>query len=509
MARAHGGVDAAAPAVRRSAGPASGRAPRVWPLALSVVAVAALPGLSLLAANVGEQVRVDTVVAWLGITAVAGLGVVTMARIRGPITARRTAVVVVALVVLAYRFPATSALNEALGLSLLDTAWWVVVAVVVAALAWWLARRHGIQVFVAILGPALLIQPLTQLVLATTGSPASADEEGVDVVVADLPVLARTPNVYFFVLDGHAGPEFLRARTDVDPDPFLAALRADGFRVSEHAESNYPFTNLSVSSTLEMDYGYEGREEPFPDPFFARLQGDNLTSDIFLANDYAYLHTWPGLWSGSQCSGREDWCLGGNGPVDDTTVALASMTPLVDVVVDDSSSAAVATANDPLWVTREVLANQPGDRPTWNFIHLLNPHPPLLRDADCELRDVDMELSGWGEGPEYGDAVACLDRRLQQSVDAILAVDPDPVIVIQGDHGPRLGIDYDEDGGVTLDDDMYFSILSAIRLPQACDDVEVPDDLTSINTFRIVFACLEDRPVDLLDDRRFPIHRGG
>lgn len=496
------------------------RPTRVWPLALSVVAVAALPGLGLLAANLGEPVQLGTVAAWFAITAALGLVMVSMARLRGPATARRAAVVVVALLVLAFRFPATTALNDTLnealderwGWLLPDTAWWVIVAVVVAAMGWWLARRHGVQVFVAILGPALLLQPVVQLVLATAASPAMADDAEPDLhdgMGEDLPTLARTPNVYFFVLDGHAGPDFLRERTGFDPDPFLAALRTDGFRVSEHATSNYPFTNLSVSSTLEMDYGYEGREEPFPDPFFDRLQGDNRTADIFLANDYAYLHTWPGLWSGSRCSGREDWCLGGNGPVDDTTVALASMTPLLDVVVDDSSAAAVATANDPLWVTRRILANQPEDRPTWNFIHLLNPHPPLLRDADCGVRDVDMELSAWGDGPEYGDAVACLDRRLQQSIEEILAVDPDPVIVIQGDHGPRLGIDYDTDGGVTLDDDMYFSILSAIRLPQACDDVEVPDDLTSVNTFRIVFACLEDRPLDLLEDRRFPIHRDG
>lgn len=82
--------------------------------------------------------------------------------------------------------------------------------------------------------------------------------------------------------------------------------------------------------------------------------------------------------------------------------------------------------------------------------------------------------------------------------------DEDPLIVFQADHGPRLGIDWDEPDGVVLNDEMHFSIYSAIRLP-ACRDIPIPDDLTSVNTLRIARSCVEGRPVELLPNRRFVI----
>ncbi|MDP6271975.1 MAG: hypothetical protein QF398_16555, partial [Alphaproteobacteria bacterium] len=44
-----------------------------------------------------------------------------------------------------------------------------------------------------------------------------------------------------------------------------------------------------------------------------------------------------------------------------------------------------------------------------------------------------------------------------------------------------------------------YGILNAIRLPDRCRHQLYPT-MTSVNTFRIVFACIEDRPPRLLDD---------
>lgn len=185
---------------------------------------------------------------------------------------------------------------------------------------------------------------------------------------------------------------------------------------------------------------------------------------------------------------------------------MLSATPLIDLFVDEDTHASIATTNDPLHVTDVMLSSAPA-RPYYAQMHLLNPHPPYLRDAGCAVRDVPLELSAWGDGPDYRAAVTCLFGQLEAAVDRILEVDDDPVIIIQGDHGPRLGLEGPTSGRVLLDDEMYFSAFSAIRLPEPCVELEVPDDLTIVNTFRIVFACLEDRSPTLLPDRIFPIER--
>lgn len=318
---------------------------------------------------------------------------------------------------------------------------------------------------------------------------------------------AREPNVYWIVLDGQAGPPFLRDELGLDPEPFLDSLRGRGFDVQERSTSNYPLTHLAIASALEWEYLYEGIDEPGAGPFLERLRGDNRTVDALLANGYGYVHAFPGLWRGSRCSGREDVCLGEHGTLGDTEWALVSATPLVEILVDEEAARDVAATNDPLRVVRTVLDNAPPS-PYFAFIHQLNPHPPYLRDADCQLRDdSSLDVADWGTGRAYGEAVTCLFDRLDAAVDRILAVEEDPLIVIQGDHGPRLGLDSETTGVRLLGDEMHFSALSAIRLPDACSDIDIPDDLTLVNTFRIVFACLQDTPPDLLPDRHFPIRR--
>jgi hypothetical protein len=487
---------------------------RLWPPLVTVVALATLPYLSLLAANVDQGLDLRRVGTWWLATLAVGLGLVALAARRSRTAARRVGALVGVALYLFFNYPAVTGLRRSLDVPLGDLAWWGLVSAVVVAAAAPVTRRRGAQVFLAVWAPVLLLLPLAQLATAgpaeatPDGSTAEGPGAGPDAgpAAGDAPELTHRQNVYWFILDGQAGPPFLREELGLDPDPFLDHLRDRGFRVLEQARSNYPFTHLAVPSALEMAYLYEDVPEPAPGPYFERLQGDNATVDLFRANGYGYVHAFPGLWTGSRCSGREDVCLGAHGTLSDTEFVLASATPLIEVLADAGTAEGIARANDPLAVTEQVLRSAP-DEPYFALIHLLNPHPPYLRDADCGLRDVRLVLGDWGEGREYADAVTCLFQRLETAVDRILAADDDPVVVIQGDHGPRLGLSPETSGEVLLDDDMFFSALSVMRLPAPCDDLHVPDDLTIVNTFRVVFACLQDEPPELLPDRLFPILR--
>lgn len=474
---------------------------RVWPLAIAVACMASLPYAALLATNVGERLDMAAVTRWWGLTLAAGLVPVAVATWFDRRWARWAGAMAVVALFLFFNYPMVTALREGIGVPVGDLAWWVGLSVVFLGLMVPAGHNPAMQRFLVIVAPALLLLPVVQFVTASEG-PGPRD---VDRGEPTAPFVHR-PNVYWFILDGQAGPPFLR-ELGMDPDPFLKVLQDRGFDVQEQARANYPFTHVGVSSSLEMAYLYEGVEEPPAGPYFRRLQGDNRTVDTFLDNGYGYVHTYPGLWTGSQCGGREDLCLGARGPLTDTEFALLAVTPMVDLAVDSRTTASVATLNDPVHVVDVTQASGP-DAPYFAFIHLLNPHPPYLRDADCGLReDVPLRLSLWGDGDGYTDAVTCLFRRLEVAVDRILAVDDDPVIILQGDHGPRLGLGPDTSGPVLLEDPMFFSTLSAIRLPDACAGLDIPDDMTTVNTFRVVFACLQDEPMDLLEDRIFPILR--
>jgi len=53
-------------------------------------------------------------------------------------------------------------------------------------------------------------------------------------------------------------------------------------------------------------------------------------------------------------------------------------------------------------------------------------------------------------------------------------------------------------------------VLSALRFPPACSDVDVPPNLSLVNTFPLVFSCLSGTPPTLVPDRSFIVvsHEG-
>lgn len=475
---------------------------RRWPAVVTVVAMASWPFLSLVANNLDQPLELSAVRTWWLVTLGASLALLGLAMVVGRRVGAWAGGVLGIFLWLLFSLPLVLRFRDAAGGDLSDLAWWALVAGAVMVATMGLMWFEPMQRFTAIMAVALAVSAGAQVGLGGLAAEALATDDTTAPTAAGN--FAITPNVWFIALDGLASNDFMRERTDYDPTAFEQALAADGFAIQREATSNYPFTNLSIGSTLMMDYGFEGVDEPNAGPFFEQLQGDNTTVEVMRANGYAYAHTYPGLWTGSKCSGREDLCVGDDGSLTDTETAMAAMTPLGQFMTSRSRQEDVAIANDPSHVVAQVLAADLPD-PSFDFVHVLNPHAPLLRDADCGIREVELVFSAWGDGPEYAGAVECLHRQLEAAVDQILAVDDDPVIVIQSDHGPRLGIDWTQPGGVFLDDDMYFSIFSAIRLPAACDDIAIPDDLTPVNTFRIVRGCLEQAPVDLLDNRRFPI----
>jgi hypothetical protein len=473
----------------------------VWPAVVPVLALATLPYVTLLATNVGQGVDLGQVLIWWAVTSGVGLVAVAIAARWGPHMARWVGTLTALALYLLFNYPLVTGVRERTGVEMSDLWWWAIASAIVLGVAIPVARKAAVQRFIAVVAPALLIAPLFQLV---TAAPAEADPVP-DIPAEGLAEFAQTPNVYWFMLDAFAGPVYLDEELGVDTGPFVGFLEGEGFRVPLESRTNYPFTHLAMSSTLELDYVYEGVDEPPTGTYAAFLQGDNRTVDTFRANGYGYVHAYSGLWSGSRCGGSEDVCIGAHGPLSDTQWALASATPLIDVIADDRANSTIAVANDPAHVISRVLASAPRS-PYFAMVHLMNPHTPFLRDAACRVRDVPLNFKDWGEGPEYADAVRCLFQQLEVAVGRILAVDPDAVIAIQGDHGPRLGLGRQTRGEVLLDDEMFFSAFSALRLPGDCGD-EVPEDMTFVNTFRIVFACLAGEEPELVEDRLFPIRR--
>lgn len=470
----------------------------------AIAGFAALPFARLIANNPGEPFPVVRfAVYWLLIVILLGNAILIVGRFRpGEVDRFGSALAfsIFAITYLAVVLRDILALPRTFGLD--GSVWLAVALVVVAVLVSRWEVVHNLAPVVALL---LLLYPVSEVLLAIGSPPAEfaiTDAKPLNLVPIE------TPNVYWLVADGYGRADMLAEEYgETVQDQFLSYLVSRGFQVSDGAVTAYPMTHLSIASTLSMDYVVkEGDDISDLRPLYDMVQGENVVVATLRSWGYSYA-MYPGdLFSATQCGGWEDVCLERTliSPAD---WALLSMTPFASLLEGPTTASTHAELSNPLRILETLDQHQP-ERPMFVQAHLISPHPPyFLNGPECEIQDVSMDLSAdWGSDEEYLGAVRCLNAQLVETIDRLIAADPDAVIILQGDHGPNRGIHFTGGHDVASWTDtqirVRFSVLSAARLPEGC---KVASDLALANTFRIVFSCLSGQPISLLPTRTWTV----
>ncbi len=162
--------------------------------------------------------------------------------------------------------------------------------------------------------------------------------------------------------------------------------------------------------------------------------------------------------------------------------------------------------------TLDALPNLPDtDNPRFVFAHMIAPHFPFVFGPNGEVNyePGTSHLFWHYEGTReayitgYTDEVTYLNKRILEVVDGILATSEiEPIIIIQGDHGPDanwVGSDPFPIPGIVE----RFSILNAYYLPSSCSDNQLYDSISPVNSFRVVFNACFNGDYELLADRHY------
>jgi hypothetical protein len=131
-------------------------------------------------------------------------------------------------------------------------------------------------------------------------------------------------------------------------------------------------------------------------------------------------------------------------------------------------------------------------RRTFVFAHLITPHPPFVFNADGSRRATTHTLLGFGDGThfrgskdDYRSGYRAQTQFVVQRLTAVLTdlldrPGPPPAIVIHGDHGPGLTLDWDNPGRSDLQERM--GIFAAYYLPD--DGPALYPTITPVNGMR-------------------------
>jgi hypothetical protein len=397
--------------------------------------------------------------------------------------------------------------------SFVTGALWLGAMLAAIAASWRMARQERLSSALLVIAAAMFVAPLASLSVFALSMPAARDAAA----AGETRAFVQRPNIYFFLMDGYARADKLRELSGADNTPFLDSLRDSGFRVIDRATANYPTTWLSVSSTLSMRYIQTEDMPPYRStaPHYRIMNGDSATVRRFRANGYRYVHLANGH-PQFNCSGIADLCIGRQDETSVTAISdlelnLLQMTPLYYVLsrlAPDVLSKPFRGSISQVADVADEIAGIPLDQPFFLYAHLLVPHPPYLLDAQCRPNNnmADVSLRSWSREaiPAYAAYMQCANRQMMDLVGRILARDRQAVIVLQGDHGSGFLVDWLlplrqwSQAGISE----RLAPLSAIRMPAACQD-SLYDDMSLVNNFRAVTACLEGRRPQYLEDKSY------
>ena len=483
---------------------------------LTMVLLAIWPFVSFLNNNqdglltYGGAVSLYGLVFLLGVACLAGLGVGVLGRSR---TAAIAHVLGVSSVLLFSYLPLSNLLS-ALGISLgsVRIAIWLVGSLIVLSLVWRVSRGRKFDPVFAAAALVMTIVPAAGLVsFSLQGNGAMAPEIERTVARAEV-----QPNVYWFIFDAYARADVLEDYFGYDNSEFIEALADRGFDVKDAALANYASTKLSISTTASMDYFIPTDAPLHPSMWTAPLQGFNPVVGQFRDLGYRYIHAEPGGNNlKTRCGGIEDLCIKsapkGMISISEADVGLLQLTPVFPIIrrlAPNLLSFDFTKIED---VTGRLDFGS--QEPFLLFAHILSPHPPQRFDEACGLiAQVEFDLAG----EDYSELVGgylndlkCLNREILVAVDMIMARDQsDPIIILQSDHGFR-GTQLRpvrEEVRVPLEL-VSFANLHAMRMPESCV-TRTGEEFSPVNTFRIVFSCIDGEPREMLPGLQFRKENG-
>lgn len=339
---------------------------------------------------------------------------------------------------------------------------------------------------------------------------------------------AALPDIYYIILDGYARSDILLDRYGYDNHEFIDFLKSHGFYVAGESRSNYLYTALSIGSTLNMDYiqdlDFDLEKVTYPQFLVDPIHHSRVRQTV---EQLGYVTvTTPTGYEATDIM-DSDYLLT---PDMDTMAVLLEggvLTRFEEIVLTTSAfrfTLDLQSSQDANWFAEQLaypyhvhrlnvlsalnnLETIPLiSKRKFVFVHIISPHRPYIFGPNGEelnpegvftFKDID-DIPQGERSNAYLAQLTYITNRIESAILTILARSEEPpVIILQSDHGPGFGIDWENPEYPNLAD--RSAILNAYYLPDDCQDSLYPS-ITPVNSFRVIFNCYLEDDFKLLED---------
>lgn len=384
------------------------------------------------------------------------------------------------------------------------------------------ADLHGPTNIANVVGACLVVVSLINIagyeVETRSGGQQDASRDRIDTNPVSPEDPDTLPNIFYIILDEYAGADILEEIYQHDNTEFLNYLTGKGIHVIHNSRSNYSHTPLSVASSMNMTYldglaarvGVESRDY--------RAAASMIRDSTVLASLRHYGYEIVAFSSGYSATEIRDADLYVAPRLDlllgEFEWALVDMTPITFVLNQLGFGSDLKRARI-LYTFERLVDVSEREGPFFVFAHIIAPHPPFVFGQHGEETDLGHEFA-WGGARglirnqasvedeylnHYTNQLTFINSRLKATVDGLLSRSArPPIIVIQSDTGPAAMLDREDADNTYFKE--RFSILNAYYLPDN-GDIHLYDEISPVNTFRIIFNHYFGADYELLRDESY------
>ena len=330
----------------------------------------------------------------------------------------------------------------------------------------------------------------------------------------ELSVVSPAPDVYFIVLDAYGRADVLQNLFGLDNSGFINELQDMGFYVVQCSQSNYARTQLSISSTLNMDYIQNLVSDLRADEvkyWASSLLIHSQVRNIFEGLGYktvAFYNGYPRVhWEDAdyflQPHERSLLLV----QLDAKLTSFEEMflnTTMFSVIIDSQTGTRISSNPSRREADLYMLETLPKIPqlvgPKFIYAHLMLPHPPFVFGPNGEEVTIGISGDGLNDVEEYQDEASRIgyrdqliytNSRIIPVLREIIENSPTPpIIVLESDHGPTgYGGAINRMGNFMA---YYFPNRDVASLADP--------SITPVNSFRLVFNEYFGGKYPLLDD---------
>ena len=307
----------------------------------------------------------------------------------------------------------------------------------------------------------------------------------------------KLPNIFYIILDGYGSSSTLKEEYSYDNSKFEEFLKQNGFYIASKSHSNYAETMLSLASSLNMEH-ISKLKGAVDVPLLYQMIQENRVMRILKAIGYTTIDISSNIGKLQHVRAANLNITPGNFLADEFHATLIEISML---------KAFKKQLNFVYFYREKILGtfSELGkiqlkiDQPFFAFVHILPPHPPYVFGPNSEPIFGSLKLDDWGtmweQKERYRDQVIFVNDMMMKVVHEILSESKcDPIIIIQGDHGPQLA----NKNKIKA----RMQIFNAIRLPKKDKNIFY-DSITPVNTFRLIFNSYFDTGFELLEDKSY------